>query len=405
MNRKSLLNALIIFFIVLVVLFIRRSDAFDHPQLWAEDGNFFLVHYEQFGIKSFLMPASGYFHTIPRIISYFFGVLSVDLRYIPFWYNLSCFLITYFVALYLYKCAGILKIRHRIIYATSFLFLPLGSQIYLTENHIYWITTLCLINYIIVQYYSNKKYGFKDLPEIIILIILSFTGPCSLLLFPIIFIIFFLERKDWSFGKNLPMVVILFCGILQYITYRYVSLAERSFPGPTEKWHLLRIFTNNLNDILYFDRFLGNKLPDIILFGISLLICVFVFYKLGKMYLNIKFERKYVFLYTFIAYMASFIKWYWPNESRIIAMDIPRYHFIPYALMAWVFVIGMDKNDKLLKICISFYLVVLFSHYSRLKFFMEDIHWKRQVDEYYKGTRDTFEICPDGWRFAIPRRK
>src|SRR3954469_5115510 len=53
----------------LLVLVIRKTDSFSHPQFWAEDGPVFFLEADLSGWRSVLHPYSGYLHLIPRLVA------------------------------------------------------------------------------------------------------------------------------------------------------------------------------------------------------------------------------------------------------------------------------------------------------------------------------------------------
>ncbi|HXP50545.1 MAG TPA: hypothetical protein VN922_11355, partial [Bacteroidia bacterium] len=68
----------LLFLIVLAVMLVRRFDAFTNPQLYAEDYAIYFLQFEQYGLKSIIMPYGGYLHFVPRIISAFWGLLNAN---------------------------------------------------------------------------------------------------------------------------------------------------------------------------------------------------------------------------------------------------------------------------------------------------------------------------------------
>jgi hypothetical protein len=66
----------------LLILVIRRPDAFLNPQFWAEDF-FFLLDAEKMGVSAFVMARGGYLHLLPRAIAWFATYLKDECADLP----------------------------------------------------------------------------------------------------------------------------------------------------------------------------------------------------------------------------------------------------------------------------------------------------------------------------------
>src|SRR3954467_4485450 len=62
---------LVIFAIALLIVCSRRPDALAIPQFYAEDGTVFYSEAYSLGLHALVLPRSGYFHTVPRLVVLF----------------------------------------------------------------------------------------------------------------------------------------------------------------------------------------------------------------------------------------------------------------------------------------------------------------------------------------------
>ena len=390
----------VIFLVVFGVLFFRRADAFTHSQFWAEDFPIFLQQYEQLGFRSLTTVYGGYMHFVPRLIAILWGILHIDYLYLPLCYNLSAFFVTFLVAVNLWYGAGYLGIKNKIPYAVLFVLLPLWPDIFMTITNVNFITGLVLVNFLLVWHTGQgTKYYYLNL---LLLLIISLNGPFSTVLSPVVVVIFLRERKQMTLKKAVPLAIILFGGIVQGICIKFIDPDfYRGFPGPTEKYHLVKLITNNMNRLAFINKLADKSEPLSII--LSLVVFGILLWLLIRSYKRITFKGKYIIPFTGLLFLAAFIKTYWPNESLILAMENARYYFIPYTCIGWVFIAGNDSKIKPWHLVA--YVVFFFLQREGTSFRLTDKHWKKQVREYYEGKRDTMEINPDGWHFIMNKKK
>jgi hypothetical protein len=394
-NKKE---GIIIFLIVLAGLYFRKPDTFTNPQLWAEDGPIFLHQFYEFGIKSLITPYNGYLHTVPRLIAYVFGILHINLLYIPFLYDFTALLITLFVAFEIWRSSFHLNISHRALYVAAFLLIPIGSEVYLNITNIIWITSLYMVNFLFVGY----KH-IKSPLSILALFLFALTGPFALLLSPIVVMIAFFERKSLSFQKMLPLALILAGGAVQLYFIKQAGHVSRSLDAPPEHLHLLKMATNNVRDLILLT---SGLLPQVTGKKETIL-CTIIFlgflYVLFSGYFKVTADRKYVLLMAAGLYFASFIIAYWPTESLVTSFVGPRYYFVPYTCLAWIIIISFDSRIKKIHVCIYLAFFLLQSRFEIMK--ITDKKWKEEVADYYQGKKEELNINPDGWHVVLPKVK
>lgn len=393
-------DIIFIFLIVLGALLYRRPDAFTHPQLWAEDGPLYLQQAEQFGIRSLLIPDGGYLHFVPRFIALFWSFLRVNYLYIPACYSFTQFFFVFFIALNIWKTTAYLNIKNRVLYATCFLLLPLGSDVFMNLTNINWIASLYLVNFLFVRYtdYTGRHWYLN----LVILFIISLSGPFSTLLSPLVILSIVMERKELSVKRLIPLGIILLGGAIQFFYIKFIDPGfYRGQPGPPEHYHLLKLITNNMGELLFFKYGFMNSLKSHFLECISLIVFLILLGIFIVRYKRIDNKRKYLLLCYAIIVISSFIQAYWPNESKI-PLDNPRYYFLPFTCIGWLMILSFKKRINLM--LIAFYLFFLW-HLPYLKLILQNKEWEKQISEYYQGKRQIIYIGPDGWKITLPEKR
>jgi len=403
MYEPPIKHILSVFAIVLVVLIFRRFDGFVNPQLWAEDGTVFLQQYTDIGAKSIITPYAGYLHTIPRLIVYFFGSLSVNLQYVPMLYSMTCIIFMLLLAYRFLKSANGLSLQNKVLFATVFLYVPLGTEIFMNVTNLIWFTALYMIDFLLVGYKQYDSSRYKLLVAVMLFIV-AITGPFSLLLTPIIVLIVLLERKTITLKQLTPMILIMIGGIIQLICIKTSGNGiGRAIPGNPEKYHLWKLIELNIGDLAFASKGLWPEMGD----GLKTIISIFLFcgllYIIGRSYNKINLQRKYILILAPVVFLGSFVVSFWPMETIALAFGCPRYYFVPYVCIAWIFIIGVDKIIVAKDILIyGFYFLL---HAKSMRGALPDKEWKKQVKEYQNGQRTQIEINPEGWQYKPTTQK
>jgi hypothetical protein len=402
-------DILLIFIIVFAVLCFRRYDAFFNPQLWSEDGTSVLLGYETNGIKSLVYPIDQYLILLPHLVGVIFGILHVDLLYIPLCYNLSCFVVIFLISVQLWYSANYLNLKYKILYATCFLFVPVGSDMFMNLVNDTGFTYLFTVNFLFVGYKHGNKYL-----NIFLIILFSFSGPFTLILSPLIVLIIFLDRKKLTPYTITAYAIMLIAAVIALVTsassnirHRSTLMINPSFALPPEHLHLLKLVTNNVREVFFLNSHVFSSISPTVIMGVCIIIFVAIMYFVFKSYLKMPYEKKYIFPLVAMLYFGSYIVAFWPNESKLTAFIVSRYYMLPYTCMAWIIILAWDKRIKLWHI--GLYLLFFLKHSGNIRSAYYDKHWKQQVLEYYQGRRDTLEINEGGptwgWKFVLPKRK
>jgi hypothetical protein len=393
-------DIVILFFLVFIVLLFRRYDAFTNPQIWAEDCLIFFKQVEEKGIGSLFIPYSGYLLVMQRLIVIFFHYLSVSYYNIPAFYNLTAFLVTFFVAWGMYESAAYLNLKHKLVYATWFLFMPVAPDLMMIMGASGWLANLYMLNYIFVgnPMKNNKMY----IVHTTIILILSLTQPFSFFFSPAVLLMLFLERKEMTIKKALPYLIILMGGAVQFIHIYFIDTGfYRGVPVPPEHNHFLRLFTSNVSQLFFFRSGVLPVISETLERKIAAAIFIALIGVFVVLYRKAQARRKYVLIISALICFAAFVKTYWPNESMLVALDNSRYYMIPFAAIGWISIIALD--DKLNTFHICTYIAFFLLHSRQVKYALPDKEWKKQLNEFYDHKRDVIDINPEGWKYGPDR--
>ncbi len=123
-----------------VVLFVRRPDAFYRPQFWAEDF-IFLALAEGQGLHAFVLPQAGYLHLIPRLAAWCAIPLDPALQpafFMAVWLAL-------FVTVALTCLSPRLELPAKPWLAVVMLLVPNVGEVFFTLTNAQWIAALGLL--------------------------------------------------------------------------------------------------------------------------------------------------------------------------------------------------------------------------------------------------------------------
>jgi hypothetical protein len=160
------------------LLFLRKPDALLNPQLWAEDGTVFLNQNEEFGIAAWWHPYAGYLHLVPRLVAAVGARL--DPCDLPAFYNLTCFIGTWAVAVSLLSRR--VAVPGRFWLALAFVLVPHTGEVFFQLCNVQWVLALFLVRQLLLEPAATRTQLVADST---VLALVSFTGPFCIVLWPL----------------------------------------------------------------------------------------------------------------------------------------------------------------------------------------------------------------------------
>lgn len=420
MNLKNLQADKIIFsnnsllrIIVIVESFIiiisRRSDALFNPQFFAEDASWYSNAYH-YGIGSLIIPSSGYFHAIPRLVGLFSQIFPFSDA--PLIFNLAAVGIELAVVNLLIsnRLAEIIpNLFMRIIIAFVYLANPNSNEVNINLTNLQWHA--CILMFLIVIAKPSKRMGWKIF-DILTVILSSLTGPFCIFLLPIAFIRWFYTKEKWT----LYMIVIFLVASL--IQFYPMAVTERPYAedlgASIKNFSRMvggQIFVGSIISGNGYQWLIENKLWKdlsialINLIGFSLLIY-------GA--LKSKIELKLFILFSTLVFAASIISPISDPKDKpwdiLINPNVTgRYWFIPtLCFIVTIFDLAAYAKSKTIKI-ISIIIILLMpiGITSGLKVPpFKDYLFKKYAQEFENapsGTEVTIPINPD-WEMKLRKK-
>lgn len=177
---------------MLAMLFLRRPEAFLHPQFWAEDGVFYCDALYA-GPKAFLTSYAGYFHLVPRFIAWL--AHWVDPRFAPTIFLYSAVAVT--VATGLLLLSRRLPLGGQWAMALGIVLVPHTGEIFHNPTNLQWIMALGLLATVLKADPDNVGDWLTDLT---VLLLAGLSGPFTVFLLPLALARWILRRTEASFA-------------------------------------------------------------------------------------------------------------------------------------------------------------------------------------------------------------
>jgi len=317
-------------FLVAVGSLILKLDEFDYflgKFIWAEDGTVFLSKAQSLGLSAIIEPYAGYLHLYPRLVAHL--SLFFDLLYRPL-VILAGWLIAYFFMVFTFS-----RIAKRVGFSstlTTFLIVIVTLQPHYGENFFnitnsQWLLGAALSLWTLTP---NEDMRHRPFLKALLLILLSLTGPFSIILIPLL-LIKLIFIKDWNANKLMYCIVFL-GGVIQALflslSFREASLGIISL-SPWD-WFL------SFFQILMF----GANTIGLLLLAIMFWVVLgssFVYKLVKKQYFSKDFFMPALLLTAALVFILAAQYSHKHNPLAVVALEGGnRYSWIPYALIFFV---------------------------------------------------------------------
>ena len=213
---------LLVTFVAVALVALRKSDSLLNPQFWAEDGGLFFVEAERYGGWGQLFrPYEGYLHFLPRLIAAL-GT-HVPLGLVPGFYAWTTLAVTGLVAWWLQSPR--LNIPGGAFAALALAVVPHTGEVYLTVCNLQWITALGLFALVLA---ADANTPATRCGELALLIVTGLSGPFILLAFPLFAWRAWSRRSRWGF--------VLLATAVACAAAHAPSLLTRTASTVTEPW-------------------------------------------------------------------------------------------------------------------------------------------------------------------------
>jgi hypothetical protein len=389
------------FLFAFLVLFLRRPETLLHPQFWGEDGAaWFANAYNLGSLKSLFLTQNGYFQTISRIAAII--SLAFPIAKAPLIFNFIALMIQTLPALLIVspRFAGLIpSFKTRLLMAMLYLFLPNTAEIHGNITNSQWFLALTAFMVVIAERNEKKIWQIFDSS---ILILSGLSGPFSLFLTPIAFIIWYLNKEKQAF-KNL--IITSSTAAIQLAGLLILDHGERLYilPDFTIKvvFSILarQVIWGSLIGINGYIWLLNNTSWYFWFFSITtFLALLLVIYAVIRSPLQLKL----LILFSALIFLASLVS---PtglppgSELKFLTRSTTgmRYWLIPMIAFITTLIWGLAKTNPLpIKIFSGLFLAaMIFGIYL-------DFQHPKLIDYRFESEIKIFQDLPRGEKMAIP---
>jgi len=378
-----------------VILYLRRPDAFTNPQFWAEDGYFFTDDRVR-GFDAIISQYNGYLHFVPRLIAAISGFL--DPAWAPAAYVCLSALCTLYVAA-LTLCRRF-PIRPAAACAFAVVLIPDLPDVLLNPTN---LQSILAGGFLALFMLGEPETEIEWWHDLVALILLSLTGPFSVILTPFFLVRACLRRSSTSI---LHAAIVLIGGAIQlYMIIHYPLPPHPDEIDPPCWSFILAVPGSRVFASLFFRRY---DLPaeHLLLLSVFGLITIVGLSWLAWGRQENRRERIFLLL-SFFALLASAIvriKAHLVDLSRIGYGS--RYFYAPQLIAVWLLLDAQADRGKLRWVFRTLLAWILVINAPRLREpEQEDKHWENYARRLREGKETSIPINPDGWTMKVPAWK
>jgi hypothetical protein len=192
----SFRGQLLAFTATLLALFSRCPYLFTHAQFYAEDGAVWYAQAYNLGwLHSLTRPEAGYLNTLQRLVAG--PSLFLPLRDVPLFMT-SCGLLIQClpVAILLSsRCRRWAPLSLRLLFAALYVAIPNAREIYVVLTNAQWHFAVAVL---LLAFSTPPESRRARLFDIILFVITGFSGPFSIVLWPLLLFFWWRRRQGWS---------------------------------------------------------------------------------------------------------------------------------------------------------------------------------------------------------------
>lgn len=399
----------LLFIFAILILFLRRTDAFLNPQFWAEDGKIFYSEAYHLGLETLLWLRAGYFIIFAKIIALISQLLP--LAWAPLFFNLAAATIQALPFLFIISKRFqhlIPSVYFRFFLGLVILLIPNSAETHLNLNNSQSYLALLACMVLLVSESAKRAWKIFDLS---VLATSGLSGPFCLFYAPVAFWQWYNKKTSWRLKL---FIVSLFCAVMQayslFILTPRLMLAEIPKMSPD-------LFLGIIYKQIFLGAIFGNRgyaaLQNIFLFPpifltvmvMGLTVVIFAFVKA-------RLELKLFMMFAFFIFCSSMLA---PTT-----LDVPnswaamfnsdggaRNWLIPIiAFLVALFWSVKVSNPAVIRVIAVVFLSFMLVGVS-LDFFYPHYHdfefqkYARKFQDIPAGTRLEIPINPPGWNMTL----
>jgi hypothetical protein len=381
-DRKTILGILLL---VVLVLFLRRPDAFLNPQLWAEDGTVFLSDQQLYGASALWRTHLGYHLLVPRLVAA--AGAGVGILFTPALYNLASLAALVFVARYLLSSR--IGTPYKGLMALALVLCPHRGEVFMNLANAQWVLSLALLLLVISEEPERRSQRAFD---VAVLVLVGLTGPFAFLFLPLFLARLALRRTSWS------ACLAALAGGLAAIQLLGIAVArnEGLFDPGDPTW--LALVGRSLAGLLLIGDMPIAPPSDAVLVAVSVaLYGLFAVHCLVQ-----RSATPALLLGGGLAILASAAYAYRGNPQELVDAIGVRYWYVPIVTLLWAASICLRSRRPIALASAAIWILALG---STLSMFAAppytDYQWAASVACARQRGLCTVPINPPGWSFSL----
>lgn len=214
----------------LMLLWFRKPQVFNHPQMWAEDAAVFFRGAYLYGAESLFERYAGYLHTIPRLVALFANAFAPDRT--PEIFALAC--VSGYLWVSWFISGSRVNLSNRYILPSIIALSPVDGEVLLNLTNLQWTVAWLLIGVALAR---SPRMWKERIHDSVVTIGVGLSGLFSIFFFPSFVLKWWYERSGWSIWL---IVLNILCGGVQIIGFssgqRVAAVAE---PIYADYWRML----------------------------------------------------------------------------------------------------------------------------------------------------------------------
>jgi hypothetical protein len=182
--------------VTLLALFSRCPYLLTHAQFYAEDGAVWYAEaYNQGWLHSLTLPEAGYLNTLQRLVAG--PSLLLPLRDVPFFMTFCGLLIQWLPVAILVssRCRRWAPLSLRLLLAALYVAIPNAREIYIVLTNSQWHLAVAVL---LLAFSTPPESNGGRLFDMMLFLVTGFSGPFSILLWPLLLFFWWRRRQNWS---------------------------------------------------------------------------------------------------------------------------------------------------------------------------------------------------------------
>ncbi|MBS0663742.1 MAG: hypothetical protein JSR48_10800 [Verrucomicrobia bacterium] len=314
---------------VVGVLFLRRPEAFLHPQFWAEDGGVFFRSADLDGANAIIQPYGGYHHLLLRLVAA--AASGLDPRWIPATYFWASLALTVGLAALVFSPRLALPVRPA--FALAIVLVPHTGEVFNNLTNAQWIGALGLVLLLLMK---DPDRPWRLAADAVMAVGLGLTGLFSALFAPLFLVRAWYRRSRaaWTLAG-----LVIAAAVVQAFTY--ARTAAPTVGG--EKSVLVSLA--EIGPRFWDGLLLAPTVADAVPHGLGLalaILCTAGLAAAGRDQTGHRAERWMLWCCLLLTAGATVVKFRGNPGLLASIANGDRYFYLPKVLLLWLLLLELD---------------------------------------------------------------